>query len=60
MEIEHTGVVDKAATTLTIEEIDAIQDPQERVEAINQHLSELFSALVGVTDNFNANADAAQ
>jgi hypothetical protein len=32
--------------TLTIAQIDAIQDPKQRVDAINKHLSQLFARLV--------------
>jgi hypothetical protein len=59
MPIQHASVAGKAATTLTLEQIDAIQDPQERVEAINQHLSELFTALVWPASDAD-DADAAQ
>jgi hypothetical protein len=33
-------------TTLTIDEIDAIQDEKERVAAIDKHMGELFFTLV--------------
>jgi hypothetical protein len=33
-------------TSQTIEQINAIQDPKKRAEAINQNLSELFSAII--------------
>jgi hypothetical protein len=36
----------KVRTTLTIEQIDAIKDEKKRVDAINQHLSEWFNAIV--------------
>jgi hypothetical protein len=44
--IARTPTIEQIATTLTIAQIDAIQDQQRRVNAINQHLSELFAALV--------------